>query len=92
MAKRDFVINCNSSDQIVIKQTETADFVKINICVILKTFGHDYRLMTGKQQFNTFYNKPGTLQNVEKVKGFEYFLKALYIGMVSPVTLIMVSY
>jgi hypothetical protein len=27
--------------QIVIKQTEAADFVKINICVILKTFGHN---------------------------------------------------
>ena len=27
--------------QIAIIQTEAADFVKINICVILKTFGHD---------------------------------------------------
>ena len=27
--------------QIAIMQTEAADFVKINICVILKTFGHD---------------------------------------------------
>jgi hypothetical protein len=26
--------------QIAIIQTEAADFVKINICVILKTFGH----------------------------------------------------
>jgi hypothetical protein len=29
--------------QISIIQTEAADFVKINICVILKTFGHDCR-------------------------------------------------
>ena len=28
--------------QIAIIQTEAADFVKINIFVILKTFGHDY--------------------------------------------------
>ena len=28
--------------QITIIQTEAADFVKINICVILKTFGHDF--------------------------------------------------
>jgi hypothetical protein len=34
--------------QIAIIQTEAADFVKINICVILKTFGHDRRLMRGK--------------------------------------------
>jgi hypothetical protein len=27
--------------QIAIIQIEAADFVKINICVILKTFGHD---------------------------------------------------
>ena len=27
--------------QIAITQTEAADFVKINICAILKTFGHD---------------------------------------------------
>ena len=27
--------------QIAIIKTEAADFVKINICVILKTFGHD---------------------------------------------------
>jgi hypothetical protein len=27
--------------QIAIIQTEAADFVKIYICVILKTFGHD---------------------------------------------------
>ena len=27
--------------QIAIIQTEAADFVKMNICVILKTFGHD---------------------------------------------------
>jgi hypothetical protein len=27
--------------QIALIQTEAADFVKINICVILKTFGHD---------------------------------------------------
>ena len=27
--------------QIAIIQTEAADFVKINICVVLKTFGHD---------------------------------------------------
>ena len=27
--------------QIAIIQTEAADFVKINICVILKTFGHN---------------------------------------------------
>ena len=27
--------------QIAIIQTEAADFVKINICVILNTFGHD---------------------------------------------------
>ena len=34
--------------QIAIIQTEAADFVKINICVILKTFGHDciWRLAT----------------------------------------------
>ena len=30
--------------QIAIIQTEAADFVKINIFVILKTFGHDCRL------------------------------------------------
>ena len=30
--------------QIAIIQTEAADFVKINICVILKTFGHDCTL------------------------------------------------
>ena len=29
-----------TSDKIS-KDTEAADFVKINICVILKTFGHD---------------------------------------------------
>ena len=27
--------------QIAIIQTEAADFVKIDICVIVKTFGHD---------------------------------------------------
>ena len=27
--------------QIAIIQTEATDFVKMNICVILKTFGHD---------------------------------------------------
>jgi hypothetical protein len=27
--------------QIAIIQTEAADFVKINICVILRTFGHE---------------------------------------------------
>ena len=34
------------------KDTETAEFVKINICVILKTFGHDYRSSTGAVSFN----------------------------------------
>ena len=33
--------------QIAIIQTEAADFVKINIFVILKTFGHDYVLIIG---------------------------------------------
>ena len=28
--------------QIAIIQTEAADFVKMYICVILKTFGHDF--------------------------------------------------
>ena len=39
--------------QIVIIQTEAADFVKIYICVILKTFGHDC----------TYCNKPGKVPN-----------------------------
>ena len=34
--------------QIAIIQIEAANFVKIYICVILKTFGHDRRLMRGK--------------------------------------------
>ena len=47
MAKRDFAIhlitlhNILEYMQIAIIQTEAADFVKINICVILQTFGHD---------------------------------------------------
>jgi hypothetical protein len=47
MAKGDFAIhlitlhNILEYMQIAIIQTEAADFVKINICVILKTFGHD---------------------------------------------------
>jgi hypothetical protein len=47
MAKRDFAIhlitlhNILEYMQIAIIQTKAADFVKINICVILKTFGHD---------------------------------------------------
>ena len=45
MAKRDFAIhlitlhNILEYMQIAIIQIEAADFVKINICVILKTFG-----------------------------------------------------
>ena len=30
--------------QIAIIKTEAVDFVKINICIILKTFGHDCRV------------------------------------------------
>jgi hypothetical protein len=47
IAKRDFAIylitlhNILEYMQIAIMQSEAADFVKINICVILKTFGHD---------------------------------------------------
>ena len=47
IAKRDIAIhlitlhNILEYMQIAIIQTEAADFVKINICVILKTFGHD---------------------------------------------------
>ena len=47
MAKRDFAIHLITLHiileymQIAIMQTEAADFVKINIGVILKTFGHD---------------------------------------------------
>ena len=47
MAMRDFAIhlitlhNILEYTQIAVIQTEAADFVKINICVILKTFGHD---------------------------------------------------
>ena len=49
IAKRDFAIteihlitlhNILDFMQISIIKTEAADFVKINICVILKTFGH----------------------------------------------------
>ena len=43
MAKRDFAFHLITlhNMQISIIQTEAADFVKINICVILKTFGYD---------------------------------------------------
>ena len=47
MAKRDFAIhlitlhNTLEYMQIAIIQNEVADFVKINICDILKNFGHD---------------------------------------------------
>jgi hypothetical protein len=47
MAKRDFAIhritlhNILEYMQIAMIQTEAADFVKINIYVILKSFGHD---------------------------------------------------
>ena len=37
--------------QIAIIQTEAADFVKIQICVILKTFGHDGTMSTFEQLF-----------------------------------------
>ena len=54
MAKRDLQLiaihlitlhNILEYMQIAIIQTEAADFVKINFCVILKTFGHDCRLL-----------------------------------------------
>ena len=47
IAKTDFAIhlitlhNILEYMQIAIIQTEAADFVKIHICAILKTFGHD---------------------------------------------------
>jgi hypothetical protein len=47
MAKRDFAIhlitlhNILEYMQIAVIQIEAADFVKINICAIFKTFGHD---------------------------------------------------
>jgi hypothetical protein len=36
--------------QIAIIQTEAADFVKINICVILKTFDHDCTIVASSQR------------------------------------------
>jgi hypothetical protein len=56
MAKRDFAMSCKSSDhssyhniigcmQIAIIQTKAADFVKMYICVILKPFGRDCKLL-----------------------------------------------
>ena len=53
MANRDFAIhlitlhNILEYIQIAIIQTEAADYVKINICVILKTFGHDCTVEVG---------------------------------------------
>lgn len=47
MAKKDFAIhlitlhNILEYMEIAIIKTEAANFVKTNICVILKTFGHD---------------------------------------------------
>ena len=61
MAKRDFAIhlitlhNILEYMQIAIIQTEAADFVKINICVILKTFGHDCTLLTLRLLFCGYY-------------------------------------
>ena len=59
--------------QIPIIQTEAADFVKINICVILKTFGHDcivwgqfsakYKDETPTWSFLCLSDKGQTLEN-----------------------------
>ena len=40
--------------QIAIIQTEAADFVKMNVCVILKTFGHDCTIEQSNMNNVTF--------------------------------------
>ena len=42
--------------QIAILQTEAADFVKINICVILKTFGHDCRSLVQRSDIGLWFS------------------------------------
>ena len=48
--------------QLAIIQTEAADLVKMNICVIVKTFGHDCRLflIIALEAHDTYILKNGT--------------------------------
>ena len=47
-------------------------------CFQFVIMGHCVQIAKGIVLFNTFQNKAITQQNVEKVKGSECFLKALY--------------
>ena len=71
--------------QIAIIQTEAADLVKINICVILKTFGHDCTYLPQLSRTPAHRLGTGTPCTVV-VKSFEndtniHFHKVCYLSL-----------